>query len=208
MSTECAREYTEDVADLNDYSEESWEEATPLPKRGQHQSESKVRRLSRILDREEPPKKYRLVYNRQAGSVRLEPKQIQTANIGVALDESIEKAIETSKNILSLEDNWDEDGSPGYVKTTWARATEFIKQTAISYWKANGTWVVAPRILPGPEGSIDIHWKTSSKELLINIPSNNEVPAGYFGSGGSTDTVKGKLDTSSQNLWVLMWLLQ
>jgi hypothetical protein len=117
-------------------------------------------------------------------------------------------AIRASRAILDLEDNWDDEGSPGYAEETWNRATKFIRYIARNYWRLNGVWVIPPRILPGPNGSIDIHWKTQKRELLINIPADEEIAVGYFGSGGPNDTIKGKLDIFSQNEWILMWLLR
>jgi hypothetical protein len=143
-------------------------------------------------------KKYRFVYNARADSVRL----------AESLEPAISEAIELSRYILSLEENWDEEGSPGYQQATWERATNFVKDLATSYWELTNLWVCPPSIMPGPEGSIDIHWNASKRELLINIPTENDSPAGYFGSGGAKDTVKGKLDTSSSNQWILMWLLR
>jgi hypothetical protein len=120
----------------------------------------------------------------------------------------IQEAIRSSRRILELRDNWDDEGTPVYEEQTWTRATKFVQQTAFEYWKQQQVWVTAPRILPGPEGGIDIHWKTSKRELLINIPADNEAPAGYYGTGGPKDNIKGKLDTSSKNEWILVWLLR
>src|ERR671938_238491 len=108
MSTNFAQEFSEDVTSLSDFSEESWEEALFLPR--EHHSESKVRKLSRRLERGVPSKRYRLVYNEQVGSVRLEPQQIPDKATGLiedqlSLDDQITAAINASKSILNLEDN-------------------------------------------------------------------------------------------------------
>ncbi|MBS1808685.1 MAG: hypothetical protein JST84_10880 [Acidobacteria bacterium] len=126
-----------------------------------------------------------------------------TARISIRLKEAIER----SRYILDLEDDWDEEGSPGFQETTWKRATDFILQVAISFrQQPHGFWIEPPRILPGPKGSLDIHWKTSKRELLINVPENMSEPADYYGSGGRTDIIKGKLETSAKNEWILTWL--
>jgi hypothetical protein len=52
----------------------------------------------------------------------------------------------------------------------------------------------------------DIHWKTSKRELLINIPASKEEPAGYYGCGSLQDAIKGRLDTQLPNEWILLWL--
>lgn len=117
------------------------------------------------------------------------------------------EAIRASRYILDLEDDWDEEGSPRFNEATWQRATNFVKQVVSSFrQQPNGFWVDPPRILPGPKGSIDIHWKTSKRELLINVPENLSEPADYYGSGGSMDIIKGKLETSAKNEWILTWL--
>jgi hypothetical protein len=132
---------------------------------------------------------------------------IQARGASKRISSRIAKAIQSSRSILDLEDDWDEEGSPGYKESTWVRATQFVKNTSLSFRQDTGFWVDPPRILPGPKGSIDIHWKTSKRELLINIPENDEEPADYYGSGGANDIIKGKLDTSSQqNFWILVWL--
>jgi hypothetical protein len=118
----------------------------------------------------------------------------------------IANAIQSSLSILDLKEDWDEEGSPGYEEATWRRAAEFVKDVASAFHRRSGAWVDPPRILPGPDGSIDIHWKTSKRELLINIPDDREEPADYYGCGDPTDTIKGKLDTSLPNEWILMWL--
>jgi len=119
----------------------------------------------------------------------------------------LKEAMESSRYILDLEDDWDEEGSPRFQEATWKRATDFIKQIAIAFrQQPSGFWIDPPRILPGPKGSIDIHWKTSKRELLINVPENMSEPADYYGSGGRADIIKGKLETAAKNEWILTWL--
>lgn len=96
-------------------------------------------------------------------------------------DSILAEAIHSSRGILELKDDWDEEGSPGYKESTWNRAAEFVKEVASAFHQRFGVRVDPPRILPGPEGSIDIHWKTPERELLINIPSDDEEPADYCG---------------------------
>jgi hypothetical protein len=132
---------------------------------------------------------------------------LQARGVSKRISSGVAKAIQSSRSILDLKDDWDEEGSPGYIESTWDRAAQFVKNTSLSFRQDAGFWVDPPRILPGPKGSIDIHWKTSKRELLINIPENGEEPADYYGSGGANDIIKGKLDTSSQqNFWILVWL--
>lgn len=119
---------------------------------------------------------------------------------------SISAAIEASRSILDLPDNWDDEGSPSYAESTWERATIFIKETTTSYRRTVGSWIGPPKITPGPDGSIDIRWKSAKRTLLINIPANNDDIADFYGDDKAADTIKGTLDTSSSNQWILMWL--
>src|SRR5712692_8185081 len=96
----------------------------------------------------------------------------------------IAAAIESSRRILDLPENWDEEGSPAYAEATWGRAAYHAKQTAIEYRKSNGVWVNPPKITPGPDGSIDVRWKTLERSVLINFPAADTEPVQFFGSDG------------------------
>lgn len=118
----------------------------------------------------------------------------------------IEEAIEESRSLLEIEDDWDGEGSAGYSEATWNRATEFLKNNARRLKDILDVWVDAPSISPGPNGSIDLHWKTESRELLINIPADSTQPAGYYGDDRGVNRIKGTFDISGRNEWLLMWL--
>ena len=124
------------------------------------------------------------------------------------ISDRIADAIESSRKILDLQDNWDQEGSKGYAESTWRRATEFVIRTAIEYENNSDSWVDPPKITPGPESSIDVRWKTSKRSILMNFPPEDDKPVEFFGSDGNIDSIKGTLDTSSQNQWILMWLIR
>ena len=123
---------------------------------------------------------------------------------------SITAAIEASKYIYDLQDDWDEEGSIGYQKATWERATDLIMGFFDHSLGIDTHSLPAPNIAPGPDGSIDIHWqlKNKNRELLINIPADPQSPAVYYGTGGPNDVTKGKLELSSQNSWIIRWLMK
>ena len=118
----------------------------------------------------------------------------------------VEDSINASRNILTLGDNWDEEGSPGYAEATWKRATDFVRNVALLFINEHKRPIEPPKITPGPDGSIDIRWKAAKRTLLINFPAKESEFADFFGSDKGSDTIKGTLDLSSQNLWLLMWL--
>lgn len=122
------------------------------------------------------------------------------------------QTIQSSRRILELKDDWDEEGSPGYSEETWRRAVEFLIVSRRRYWKETKKSILVPKISPGPYGSIDLHWKTPDRELLINIPKSLEEPASYYGDDredGTENAIRGKsLDTSQYERWIFDWLMQ
>jgi hypothetical protein len=64
-----------------------------------------------------------------------------------------------------------------------------------------------PTVSPGPAGSIDIHWKTPKKELLINIPSDSKSPARFYGDDYGQLCIEGTLIGGRLNALILIWLL-
>lgn len=124
----------------------------------------------------------------------------------------LSEAIQASREILQLQDDWDTEGSPSYSESTLARATRFLLSNALRYWRDHQRWVLAPRILPGPDGNIDLHWKTPQRELLITIPANPAEPAAYYGDDqedGTENAIRGKrLDTSAYSEWIIAWLMR
>ena len=108
--------------------------------------------------------------------------------------------------MLEWGDNWDGEGSQGFTQSTLARAQDFLVANSIRLWQACRAVVEAPRILPGPEGSIDLHWQVGDRELLPNVPADQAAPASYFGDSSTGEVVKGSLYMSKSNEWLLLWL--
>ena len=122
----------------------------------------------------------------------------------------LREAINKSRRILELKDNWDDEGSIGYSESTWRRAESFLMKNAMSLWRSHQKCFGPPKISGGPEGSIDLHWKTDNRELLINVPASSEDPIGYYGDDRAeetTDAVRGKdLESSPDAAWIFLWL--
>lgn len=132
-------------------------------------------------------------------------KEIDVASLPFAL----KKAINESYCLLELTDDWDGEGSLGYSKTTLTKAIKFLKENAKNYFLNSGIWVTAPDICPGPDGSIDLLWKLDDRELLINIPLNENNLAGYYGDNFQNGSIiKGKLNLAEKSEWILMWLMK
>lgn len=112
--------------------------------------------------------------------------------------------IERSREMLSWDDDWDDAGSPRFEEATWVRATTFLERHARLLLK-RGISLPVPKILPGPNGSIDLHWDTEKRELLINIPPGGSL-AGFYGEAAGMNSIKGKVDLSSSDLGLFTWL--
>jgi hypothetical protein len=66
-----------------------------------------------------------------------------------------------------------------------------------------------PRVNPAGEGSIDLHWRSAARELLVNIPKDVDLPCTFFGrSFSSRDTLTGKLDQATSRQDMTSWLIE
>ncbi len=118
----------------------------------------------------------------------------------------LESEIDRSRWILGLPEDWDGEGTEAYTESTWQRAVAFLKQQA-AHVRECGSELDIPRILPGPEGSIDLHWEKPDYELLINIPRDPQRRATFYGDDRVSLQIKGTLDTSTLNLGLIEWLV-
>lgn len=121
----------------------------------------------------------------------------ETPAVGDGIPEEIAAAIEASKDILDLKDNFDGDGSPAYDEQTWQRATDLIRTLAARSMRT-GQSIAAPEINCGPSGSIDLHWEQEEFELLVNIPTSADVHATFYGDDYGADFVKGTIPSPSR----------
>ena len=119
----------------------------------------------------------------------------------------VEEAIRGSRWILEIEPDEDAGVTEPYSEAILDRAAEFLRRHALWLWKNHGVVVEAPRLEPGPSGSIDIHWKAPRYELLVNIRKDPAAPAGFYGDDYGSISIEGTLDSSASNRGLLMWLM-
>lgn len=134
----------------------------------------------------------------------------QSTPISPLYDRTLQ-AIEKSRKLLELPNDWDGEGSPEYAFATWSKAVSFIQSSSISLWRDHKKSVDAPKILPGPDGSIDVLWKNEQRELLINFPVDADEAFAYYGDNAIGQIVKGELSPTASpasNQWLLLWLMQ
>ena len=94
---------------------------------------------------------------------------------------NINTAIEDSKYMLELEEDWDDEGGMPIDEVTFERASDFLLGYAEWLLDNKNVVIQTPEISPGPENSIDIHWRLENYRMLINIPSNPQKQAGFYG---------------------------
>ncbi len=117
----------------------------------------------------------------------------------------LDQIIEASRAILELELDEDEPQAP-YAEETWTRAVEFLRRNAKWVWDTFSRVVDLPEILPGPDGSIDLHWDYPGYEILINIPVDPNAKAGFYGDDRGQMCIRTKFDLNTFNHGLLLWL--
>src|SRR5207249_3904112 len=117
--------------------------------------------------------------------------------------------LESSRKMLEFAQDWDGEGASPIAESTWQRAANFLRQTASTLWTNYHLRLESPSIEPVADGSIDLHWKLSNRELLVNISPTDEKWADYYGDNKlGWNVVKGKFNTHARNLWLFIWLTE
>jgi hypothetical protein len=128
-------------------------------------------------------------------------------NLESVIQFRIGEAIESSRWILDLDHDWDEQGSSAYSQVTWQRACRFLILQAKRAHQVSGRELPPPKIQPGPEASIDLHWKMERFELLVNIPSDPSKPATFYGDDYGDLCIRGNLNPSEPIPGLIVWLV-
>jgi hypothetical protein len=122
-----------------------------------------------------------------------------------AIKATLETSFARSRPMLEWADDWDENGSPAIQQATWDRMQKLLEQAVQQLFFVSGRSVDAPVISPGPEGSIDVHWRLQDRELAINVPPSNNL-ATFYGDNMRGEKIKGQLDVEADQQWLLEWL--
>jgi hypothetical protein len=121
----------------------------------------------------------------------------------------VEEAIEESRGMLALPDNWDDAGAKAVSSDTWERVTDVVRDTAALYEAQSGKVIAAPHISHGPgDGSIDVMWRVGDREVLINFPPDPNELSNYYGDTNreAGETIKGNFKQHTLPVWILVWL--
>ena len=119
----------------------------------------------------------------------------------------LENALRNAEWLLSLDEDWDDEGGQKYSKETLDRALMFVRNHMRWAREEFQAELPIPRILPGPNGSIDLHWKTNVFELLLNVPPEPGL-ATFYGDDLGKVEIRGHLDPKVFNLGLISWLIR
>jgi hypothetical protein len=122
--------------------------------------------------------------------------------------DDLKAEIEQAEALMESADDLNAEGVQIYSRNTFDRAAAFLRLHSDLLREQYRVCLPAPSIGPGPNGSIDIHWKRRSWELLINIPANSDENAAFYGDNYGTQKIKGSVDPAIFNLGLFMWLMQ
>jgi hypothetical protein len=121
----------------------------------------------------------------------------------------LDKEIERAKCILDgVVEGEDEEDFPIYTKAALARAIVFLRSQSDQFRKIGVSSVPVPKIGPGPNSSVDLHWRREGWELLVNIPSDSNRPATFYGDDYGVQKIKGSFDTTIPNRGLVIWLMK
>lgn len=100
----------------------------------------------------------------------------------------------------------EQDGPPPLDPNTWDRAYSFVRSSLEHLDSGRRSQLTAPDLFPTSMAGIDIEWEADGRELGINVPGDSLTPATYYGKDEAGHVLRGTLDTSAPNVWLLQWL--
>lgn len=116
------------------------------------------------------------------------------------------EAIKDASSITELPESWDENGALPIAKETWSKTTTMLLAYASHFAEHYDQSLPVPQIDPVPDGSIDLFWKESKAQLLINVPPG-VAAAGYYGDiYNEDDKIKGKLPVAGVKEYLAVWM--
>lgn len=120
----------------------------------------------------------------------------------------VRKAIERSRTISELDDDWDGEGSRGYTNDTINRAADVVRGIARRLSRPALDRLSVVELTPGPDGSIDIEVVVGEKRLLINAARDAESPILFYGHASNRSfPIEGEFNPTSSLRFLSEWLV-
>lgn len=136
--------------------------------------------------------------------------EIQLSSKTLFLDERLDniyQSINESKKLLSLNDDWDDNGALACREFIYDRAIYMLVLYSQSVLKTYNIKIFSPEINLGRDGSIDLQWRNEKIILLINIQNSENIDVHYYGEDYSSKTIlKGFIESSMLNKDLIYWM--
>jgi hypothetical protein len=117
------------------------------------------------------------------------------------------ESISNSRELLFLEDGWDEEDALGCNKSTYNRAIEILVNYANTIYSRYNLSINQPEINLGRDGSIDLEWRSEDYILLINITNKENFEVHYYGEDFKEKTIiKGFIENFEINDFLAFWM--
>jgi len=124
------------------------------------------------------------------------------------LPPSIQAAIERSRRIVELNDDWDSEGSPGYVQATLDITIEVLESIVEGILTSLRVSITTVDVQPGPDGSIDVEFVVGDRRLLLNVPGDSNDAVLYYGHGPDRrDPIEGEFVRTNHPRFLTEWLV-
>ena len=122
-------------------------------------------------------------------------------------DTSLVAELARAESSLAAPEEEDEEAL-GFSSEALVRAKAFLLTQSKQFRKICGYFPPAPRIGPGPRGSVDLYWKEKDWELLINVPLESTKLATFYGDDYGSQKIKGSFAPSSFHYGIIPWLIR
>lgn len=119
----------------------------------------------------------------------------------------IAEEIENAVTFLENLEDWDSEEGAHYTFSTLKNAATFISDYSMWVLNEYDFVIPTPKIYPGPDGSVDILWKSEKFKLLVNIKPHPDLSATFFGKNDNGEEfVEGqfKIGNINQNIFLVL----
>ncbi len=119
----------------------------------------------------------------------------------------IQQSIHDARFILTLKENWDDNGAYKVPQPIFNNAKLFLEKYTLYLLNDLQTIIAAPDINPVKDGSIDLEWRTPHARMLVNIKTNGEIA--YYGDNyNDLNSIKGKIVADPIQKFLAVWMIK
>lgn len=119
----------------------------------------------------------------------------------------IYEEIDSSKDILRLDNDWDGFGAPEIPGSVYSSSISFLKKYIDFIFENTGIVVDAPEINPGKNENIFLSWRTKNARLAISIEyKEGELIANYYGDIKNKQPIKGYVSVDGISEYLAYWM--